>query len=415
MTNMPKRILVKGIGASPGITTGSVVIAFDPSEAIERFELNKDPVLVTSMTDPNWTICMRKAKAIVTNTGGVLSHAAIVSREMGIPCIVGTKVATSVFKDGDYVEVDTHRGIVRKVAKEEYEKRIKEPKTGRRTETSRARQKIRETGPGQGLIMWFKDVDKKDLPLVGGKGANLGEMFNKFPIPNGFCITVNAYKRFLKKNELEGEIFALLNRLDAGNTEELETVSRKLQRLIMMGKIPEGVRREILGSYRKLKEGSVAVRSSATAEDLPAASFAGQQSTFLNVKGEKALLEVVKKCWASLFTARAIYYRVVGGFGHEKVLIAVVVQKMVDSAKAGVMFSANPVNRNKDEILIEGSYGLGEAVVSGKVNPDAYIVDKKTLKIKEKRINEKKIAIVRDSPGKIKLSNWANSRPIPSV
>lgn len=259
-------------------------------------------------------------------------------------------------------------------------------------------------------IVWFEDINKKNILLVGGKGANLGEMFNRFPIPNGYCITVNAYKQFLKQNKLENSIFALLKNLNIENTKQLDQTSKKIEALITRGRIPNVIEEEILENYKKLGSKFVAVRSSATAEDLPTASFAGQQATFLNVRGEKALLDAVKECWASLFTARAIYYRAINKFQHEKVLISVVVQEMVNSEKAGVMFSVNPVNKNRNEIIIEGSYGLGETIVSGQVTPDTYIVNKKTLEIEQKTINEKRMAIVRDGTGKNKTVTISKSK-----
>lgn len=259
-------------------------------------------------------------------------------------------------------------------------------------------------------VSWFKELSKTDIPLVGGKGANLGEMYNaNIPIPPGFCVTTKAYKLFLEHNKLSDEIYDVLHELDVENNEKLQEASKKVQEIIMEGVIPDGIREEVREAYDNLnvnqeifknagkaldiiKAGRdvpfVAVRSSATAEDLKNASFAGQQATFLNVKGFSNLIRNVQRCWASLFTARAIYYRVKNNFPHEKVLIAVIVQKMVNSEKSGVIFSANPMNNNKEEIVIEGGWGLGEAVVSGAINPDNYILNKKDLKIKKKDINE---------------------------
>ena len=261
----------------------------------------------------------------------------------------------------------------------------------------------------------YVTIDKKDLLLVGGKGANLGEMFEKFPIPNGFCVTVNAYREFLKQNKLEEKIFPSLKKLDIEKTEELEKESKRIRDLILAFEMPDDVKKEIVENYKKLKEKFVAVRSSATAEDLPTASFAGQQDTYLNVKGEKDLLESVRKCWASLFTSRAIYYRVINKFHHEKVLICVVVQEMIDSQKAGVLFTVNPVTGDRNEQIIEGSFGLGESVVSGQVTPDSYIVKKKPFEIKEITVNEKNIAFYRDKEKghnkKVELDNLkANSQ-----
>ena len=246
--------------------------------------------------------------------------------------------------------------------------------------------------------LWLKDITMKNLPQVGGKGASLGEMFHSFPVPDAFCVTVEAYKKFLKEAGIEKQIYSML-KIDEEDTEKLHDVAEKIQRLMTSKAIPKDVEKDILTAYKKLN-GFVAVRSSATAEDLPTASFAGQQATFLNVKGEKDVLEAVKKCWASLFTARAIYYRVKNKFKNEQVFISVVVQKMVDSKKAGVIFTVNPINQNKNEMVIEGAFGLGETVVSGSVTPDTYIIQKNPYKLLNKNIGHKRIALYRDQKGK---------------
>ncbi len=249
-------------------------------------------------------------------------------------------------------------------------------------------------------IVWFGDLTKDDVSIAGGKGANLGEMYrNGLPVPPGFVVTSTAYFDFLKANKLNKKIKDLLKRTDVYNTEELEDASEEIKRIIMNAKIPKEIESEIKAAYKTLrgrdKEFYVAVRSSATAEDLPDASFAGQQKTFLNVPNDKELVNAVKKCWASLFEARAIFYREEKGYDHMKVGLAAVVQEMVQSEKSGVMFTVNPTTNNPDEVVIEAVYGLGEAIVSGEVTPDTYIVDKKSLKIKDKHISEQKFMIVK--------------------
>ena len=248
--------------------------------------------------------------------------------------------------------------------------------------------------------MWFKEIKKEDVPSVGGKGANLGEMYSNFPIPNGFCITVAAYQEFLKENNIQELILSKLEKLDIDNSEALEKASKEIKEIVMKAKTNKNLKKEIIKAYNILREKFIAVRSSATAEDLPNFSFAGQQATYLNVKGNKDLFNSVKKCWASLFTPRAIYYRTINKFEHSKVFISVVIQEMVNSKKAGVMFSVNPVNNNREELIIEGSFGLGEMVVSGQVTPDNYIVTKKNLKIKNCNVNEKNKAMIKNKKGK---------------
>ena len=212
---------------------------------------------------------------------------------------------------------------------------------------------------------FFKDIDKGDVPLVGGKGANLGEMSSAgFPVPPGFVVTVNAYRTFLKENNIESKIYPLLNKLDVNRTSDLEATAKLIQKTVLRSPVPDDVAKEIFAGYKKLsgafRQELVAVRSSATAEDMPGASFAGQQATFFNIKGDANLVNSVRECWASLFSPRSIFYRVQNKFAHESVLIAVVVQKMIQSEASGVMFSINPVTNEKDRIVIEGIWGIGE-------------------------------------------------------
>ena len=238
------------------------------------------------------------------------------------------------------------------------------------------------------LIKHLKEVNKNEVAIAGGKGASLGEMFNAgMPVPEGFVVTALAYKHFMDSNRLLKGIHERLAVLDVEDSRALEIIAQEIQRIILAAEIPHQLANEIKKEYKKIG-GFVAVRSSATAEDLPEASFAGQQSTFLNIKGENEVVDAVKKCFASLFTARAIYYRNKNNFEHEKVLIAVVVQKMVEAAKAGVMFTANPVTNDRNEMIIEGAYGLGESVVGGEITPDNFIIDKKSGGVKQKMINE---------------------------
>ncbi len=255
-------------------------------------------------------------------------------------------------------------------------------------------------------IVWFNEVGKNDGELVGGKGANLGELTQAgLPVPPGFIITSEAYFEHIKKTNLEQNISSLLEGFDKEDSKNLQERAEKAQKIFVETPLSEDLNQEIIDAYMKLSLDSntqledlfVAVRSSATAEDLAGASFAGQQSTYLNVLGKEELLEAVRKCWASLFEARAIYYRAEQGFGQLDVGIAVPVQKMVNSDTAGVMFTIDPSNNDLDHISIEAAYGLGEVVVLGAVTPDRYLVDKKTQEITNREIFKQSWKLTRES------------------
>lgn len=236
------------------------------------------------------------------------------------------------------------------------------------------------------FIAWFNDISKEDIADVGGKGANLGEMTRAhFPVPNGFVVTAQAYYTFLKENNLPTKIRHLLGTANFNHQDSLQQVSKHIKKHIVEGHVSEKFTKEIFTAYRELSgpmsDALVAVRSSATAEDLPTASFAGQQETFLNVKGEANVLLKVKEAWASLFEPRAIFYRHEQKFDHFKIGIAIPVQKMVNSDTSGVMFTLDPVTNDKSKVVIEAIYGLGEYIVQGKVTPDHYEVDKKSMNI----------------------------------
>ncbi len=251
------------------------------------------------------------------------------------------------------------------------------------------------------LVIDFKDIDKDSLALVGGKGANLGEMTKAgFPVPNGFAVTVPAYDIFLKENDISSKIYDILAVTNVDDPAQLESASKKLQKLINTSKFPDAVFKDVNKSYKKLSgrfsQALVAVRSSATAEDLPGMSFAGQQATFLNIKGESNLQVAIRECWASLFTPRAIYYRVQNKIKHEKVGISVIVQKMVQSEVSGIMFSIDPVTNLKDRIIIDSVWGLGEMIVQGSYIPDHYVVQKETFAILSKEVNEQKMQYIKN-------------------
>ncbi len=259
---------------------------------------------------------------------------------------------------------------------------------------------------GQKAIVWFNEVTKKDVPTVGGKGANLGEMTNaNIPVPTGFIVTADAYFDFLKKSKVKDEIGNRLRSLDPGNSKQLQQIAAEIKQLILDAAMPAELAKEIQQAYIEMGRGLVAVRSSATAEDLPEASFAGQQRTFLNVQGEKEVVAAVQECWASLFEPRAIFYRHHQGFDHFKVGIAVPVQKMIQSQASGVMFTLEPVTSDSGKIVIEAVYGLGEAIVSGEVTPDLYIIDKEGLRISTKKIGRQEWQLIRNPAGGDKEAN----------
>jgi pyruvate,water dikinase len=264
------------------------------------------------------------------------------------------------------------------------------------------------------FIAWFSELGKEDVTLAGGKGANLAEMTRaNIPVPPGFIVTTDAYFTFLKQAKLEQRICQLLEPLDIEDSEELKRTSDKLKEKISNSPMPEEIANEIRQAYRKLGGSAVAVRSSATAEDLPEASFAGQHRTFLNVRGENEVLAAVRGCWASLFEPRAIFYRQQQGFDHLSVGLAVPVQQMIQSQVSGVMFTVEPLTNDKGEILIEAVYGLGEAIVSGEVSPDEYIVDKTELAIVDKQIAKQQWQIIKNpQPHSIEESNI--KAPIPT-
>ncbi|HYG15101.1 MAG TPA: phosphoenolpyruvate synthase, partial [Bacteroidia bacterium] len=240
-------------------------------------------------------------------------------------------------------------------------------------------------------ILDFREIDKTMLALIGGKGASLGELFgiDGVQVPEGFCITTEAYRKITGNNPELDNLLAELTRLDA---EDLPPISEKIRTIIENISIPEDIEDEIARYLIKLGEkNTYAVRSSATAEDLPTASFAGQHDTYLNVTGKEAILKHISKCWASLFTDRAVTYRLQNGFDHRKVHLSVVIQKMVFPRAAGIMFTADPVTGNRKILSIDASFGLGEALVSGIVNTDNYKVIEG--RITNKRIPAKNLAI----------------------
>lgn len=267
------------------------------------------------------------------------------------------------------------------------------------------------------------EIGSGDLQLVGGKGANLGELVGAgLPVPRAFVVTTEAYRTFLEQSGLLSQILATLDGVDYESHADMESKASAVRELLLAAAVAPEIEQEILTAYRELESelGAgvlVSVRSSATAEDLPGMSFAGQQDTYLNIGGADQVLAHVKRCWASLWTDRAVAYRHRQGFAHEDVLLAVVVQEMFPSEVSGILFTANPVTSNPEEMFLNSSWGLGEAVVSGLVDPDQFIVDRKTAKVKERELHDKLVMTVPspDGIGSIEAEVPTELRLVPSL
>lgn len=245
------------------------------------------------------------------------------------------------------------------------------------------------------FIKSFSQISKKDVAIAGGKGASLGEMTKaKIPIPPGFIILADAFDRFLIETDLKVEIDTQLKKVNYQNINSVDKASNVIRDLIHDARMPKDLENEILVEFKKLKAKFVAVRSSATAEDSSQASWAGELETYLNTT-QKNLLGKVKECWSSLFTPRAIFYRFEKGMRNSKVSVAVVVQQMVDSEISGITFTVHPVTKNKNQMIIEAGFGLGEAIVSGQITPDSYVVDKRSYKILDINLAAKQKMLVR--------------------
>jgi len=260
------------------------------------------------------------------------------------------------------------------------------------------------------LIKNFKQLSKGDAEIAGGKGASLGEMTNaSIPVPFGYVVLSEAFESFLIETDLNVEIDSILETVDLEKIHTIEQASSKIQALILNVKMPDNIKIEINKHFKKLDSKYVAVRSSATSEDSADAAWAGQLDSFLNTTS-KTLLENVQKCWASLFTPRAIFYRFEKNLHNHKINVAVVVQKMIDSEISGIAFSVHPITEDPNQLIIEAGYGLGEAIVSGQVTPDSYVVEKDPQRIIDKNISQQKRAIVKVSGGGNKWKDISESK-----
>ena len=253
-------------------------------------------------------------------------------------------------------------------------------------------------------VLGFQEIDKTKIMVVGGKGANLGEIskVEGIPVPDGFCISTEAFKRIIGETPSINELLDQLSLLKVEDRNKISELSGEIRRLIEGITIPEDIQEELARHLSRLgEENAYAVRSSATAEDLPTASFAGQQDTYLNIIGKEVILKDVSKCWASVYTQRAVTYRIQNGFDHRRVKMAVVVQKMIFPQAAGILFTADPVTSNRKVSSIDASFGLGEALVSGLVNADVYKV--RNGKVIAKKISTKKLAVFASQNGGTKV------------
>lgn len=255
------------------------------------------------------------------------------------------------------------------------------------------------------LIKIFKQLTKKDVGIAGGKGASLGEIINAgILVPPGFVVLAGAFDRFCQETDLDVEIEAELDKVNHKDINSVEKASEEIRAMIAKTKMPKDITKEILDQHKKLKAKFVAVRSSATAEDSSSAAWAGQLETYLNTT-EKDVLKNVQKCWSSLFTPRAIFYRFEKKMQKKPVSVAVVVQQMVQSEISGIAFTVHPVTKDRNQMVIEAGFGLGEAIVSGQVTPDTYVVHKNDFSILDINVSEQLFALIRGKTGGLIRTN----------
>jgi pyruvate,water dikinase len=270
--------------------------------------------------------------------------------------------------------------------------------------------------------LWFEECDRDTVPLVGGKNANLGEMLKSgIRVPPGFALTSHAFKLYMDKEKLWDIVRKTLSSISLEDIKAIGEAGSSIREAILSASMPQQIQEEIINAYQLLcqrcgvKEIPVAVRSSATAEDLAEASFAGQQDTYLWIRGEQEVLKATQKCWASLFTDRAITYRMKAGFPQDRVLISVGIQKMVNSRSAGVMFTLDPITGDKSKITIDANWGFGESIVQGMVSPDNFIVQKDSLEIKRSIIGEKTQQVVAKECGTVVEPVPSDKQLIPCI
>ncbi len=257
------------------------------------------------------------------------------------------------------------------------------------------------------IVKTFGKLSKSDVVIAGGKGASLGEMLNAgIPVPDGYVVLSDAFEQFIKETDLNVEIDSILHKVKHEDINSVEKASEEINALILSSEMPNNIKKEISRNFKELNSKYVAVRSSATSEDSASAAWAGQLDSYLNTT-EKNLIENVKRCWASLFTPRAIFYRFEKKLHKEKVSVAVVVQKMIESEISGIAFSVHPVTQDENQLIIEAGYGLGEAIVSGQITPDSYVVEKEPRRIIDKNVVKQEKGLYRIDKGG---NEWKNVR-----
>lgn len=388
---------VKGVCAFPGLVDGVVQQVLDVDDG-DRFL--RGSVLVAYMTDVGVVSAMKKASAIVTDVGGVTCHASIIAREFGIPCLIGTKIATKVLLDGYTVRVNATDGFSTVLSREVT------PNQKAVTDVSEDEDLIvhdsqipmvRPVCKEDEYIRSLEGILSGDVRIAGGKGASLGQLLQfNLPVPKGFVILTAAFEEAFFGTEQGARINRLL--LEIFDQRSLRRISKVIQQLIIDMEIPSHIESQITASFEELPFDYVAVRSSATSEDSATASWAGQLDSFLNTTHDDLLLNV-RQCWASLFSERAISYRIHCGSNSGNMSTAVVVQGMIDSRISGTAFSVHPVTGQSDSVLIESCIGLGETLVLGREMPTTFIVGKDNLAISYKDVSQQQNGLRRSSGG----------------
>ena len=345
-------------------------------------------VLVTGMTHPYIMLACEKASAIVTDEGGVTCHAAIIARELGIPCVVNTGNATRAIQTGDCLRVDSERGTVEVVEPHTETKgdRVTERKARKRTRSSAGSGNV---ASDQVLVRWVCELSRHDVGSAGGKAARLGDLSSSFRVPRGFCITTAAYEAFIEAIG-EQRVLPLLSGATRDDDRKLRRVSAEMQRSVLATAIPSAVQSSIQAYCESLGAPLVAVRSSGSHEDSATSSAAGQHLTLLGVAGHAAVAFAVKQCYASMFSLQSLQYMLARSIPLPQARLAVLVQELVDASVAGVMFTLDPVSGRRDRVIVEATYGLGELLVNGTISPDRFVVSRDGLKVVEQFIGSKK-------------------------